>query len=68
MSRQWLSWDSQEHIKIYRQRLHRKLEKIATLKALLEMWEAHPNHDHAYILKLRAKLRSAEHQLEAMQP
>lgn len=68
MSRQWLAWDSQEHIKIHRERLHRKTQKIATLKALLEMWEATPTHDHAYILRLRAKLRSAEHQLEAMLP
>jgi hypothetical protein len=30
------------------------------------MWEANPDHDHAYILELRAKLRSTENQLAAM--
>ena len=59
-------WDSMQFDRVHREKLQRKVEKIDTLRALLEMWEANPDHDHDYILELRAKLRSAESQLAAM--
>ena len=68
MSRQWLHWDSPEHSRNHSAKLLAKIQRIDTLKALLEMWETHPTHDHSYILELRAKLRQAQNQLEAMQP
>jgi hypothetical protein len=43
-----------------------KLEKIRGLEALLECWEARDDADYAYILELRAKLRSARNQYESM--
>lgn len=58
--------DTWEHEKLHREKRIRKLEKIEMLKALLEMHEANPKHDHAYILALRARLRSAENQYAAM--
>jgi hypothetical protein len=59
-------WDSMQFERIHREKLAAKMQKIETLRALLEMWEAHPDHDHEYILELRAKLRSAENQLASM--
>ena len=55
-----------QYDRVHRDKLQRKYEKIETLRALLEMWEANPDHDHEYILELRAKLRSAENQLASM--
>lgn len=59
-------WDSMQFERVHREKLQRKVEKIDVLKALLEMHEANPEHDHAYILELRAKLRAAQNQLESM--
>ena len=59
-------WDSRELDRTHREKMARKYQKIQTLRALLEMWEERPDADHAYILQLRAKLRSAENQLAAM--
>jgi hypothetical protein len=59
-------WDSRSQERLHKDKLQRKYEKRETLRALLEMWEANPDHDHAYILELRAKLRSVENQLSAM--
>ena len=67
MSRQQSThWDTPECNRVHREKLQRKVEKIDVLKALLEMHEANPDHDHEYILELRAKLRQAQNQLEAM--
>lgn len=68
MSRQWLHWDSPEHSRKHSAKLLAKVQRVDTLKALLEMWEQRDDADHAYILSLRAKLRQAKNQLEAMQP
>ena len=59
-------WDTREGARVHQEKLIRKMQKIEGLKALLQMWEENPDHDHAYILELRAKLRSAENQLAAM--
>jgi hypothetical protein len=67
MSRQVTSWDSYELDRERRDKLQRKMQKIDTLRALLEMWESRPDEvDHDYLLALRARLRSAENQLAAM--
>jgi hypothetical protein len=68
MSRQRIPLDSWEAELAHRKKVTAKLQKIQTLQALLQEWESHPNPDHAYILQLRAKLRSLEHQYNAMRP
>ncbi len=68
MSRQHTHWDTAEREHVHREKVLAKAQKIQGLRALLEMWEENPNHDHDYILQLRAKLRSAENQLKAMKP
>lgn len=57
------SWDSQ---RAHREKRIRKYEKILMYRALLEMWEMRDDTDHDYVLELRAKLRSAENQFNAM--
>jgi hypothetical protein len=66
MSRQRIFLDDYDSERVHREKRIRKIERIQGLKALLEMWEARDDADHAYILELRAKLRSAENQLSAM--
>lgn len=68
MSRQIPFWNAHHKANNHKIKLQRKTQKVDMLKALLEMHESTPHHDHAYILHLRAKLRSAQHQLEAMLP
>jgi hypothetical protein len=69
MSRQSQHWNSTwDHQRRHQAKLLAKLQKIQTLQALLEVWESHPNPDHAYIIQLRAKLRSVVNQYEAMRP
>jgi hypothetical protein len=68
MSRQRIALDSWESQLNHRKKVTAKLQKIQTLQALLQEWESNPNPDHAYILELRRKLRSLEHQYNAMQP
>jgi hypothetical protein len=68
MSRQRTTLDSWESELIHRKKVTAKLQRIQTLQALLQEWESHTNPDHTYILELKAKLRSAQHQYEAMQP
>lgn len=59
--------DAYEDSKLHREKVIAKRQKIETLRALLEMWESMPDdHDHEYILALRARLRSAQNQLDAM--
>ena len=61
--------DSREWEKVHREKLMAKVQKIQTLRALLEEWEARPDQvDHAYLLALRARLRSAENQFGSMKP
>jgi hypothetical protein len=59
---------SREWDRIHREKRIRKLERIHVLRDLQEMWEAREDVDHAYLLRLRARLRSAENQYAAMQP
>jgi hypothetical protein len=69
MSRQQIHWNTREHDQLHQQKLLAKIQKIEGLKALLEMWEQRPDQvEHSYLLKLRARLRSAENQLNAMKP
>jgi hypothetical protein len=76
MSRQSQHWNTTwDHQRRHQAKLTQKLQKIQTLQALLEVWETHYNpdatsatEDHAYIIHLRAKLRSAQNQYEAMRP
>ena len=67
MSRQAIYVESYDLDRIHSQRLLQKVQKIDTLKALIEMWEQNPNA-HDYVIQLRAKLRSAENQFLAMRP
>jgi len=58
---------------IHRQKRIAKLQRIAGKSALLAMWEErlelnHNEADHQYVVALRARLRSAENQLNAMRP
>ena len=58
----WVEMD-----KRHRDKVQRKYEKIETLKALVEMWESDPDA-HEYVVELRARLRTAVANLEAMKP
>ena len=67
MGRQRIHWDTREREKAHREKVIRKAERIAGLRALLEMWEELPDSvDRDYLPGLRARLRSAENQLAAM--
>ncbi len=69
MSRQGASWDDWEQDRDHRERVIAKRERIAGLTSLLQMWEERDKGDdetHEYVLKLRARLRAAQNQLEAM--
>ncbi len=50
----------------HRDKRQKKQERVQSLKALVDMWEADPNCDHEYILGLRARHRAAVNQLAAM--
>ena len=52
----------------HRDAVQRKHERIGVLKALVEMHEADPEHDHEYLVGLRNRMRSAEANLLAMKP
>ncbi len=67
MARFGAQWDDWEQGKAHKQRAIKKLQRIQGLKDLLETHEANPDtYDHGYVLKLRARLRAAENQLNAM--
>ncbi len=66
MSRQGASWDDYYQDQEHKARRIAKLQRIQGLKDLLETHEANPDNDHEYVLKLRARLRAAQNQLEAM--
>ncbi len=72
MSRTGAQWDDWEQGKTHKTRVVKKLERIQGLRALLETWETreaengHQDSDHSYVLELRAKLRAAQNQYEAM--
>lgn len=66
MGKQQIHWDTWDLGKIHREKLLAKVQKIQGLRALLEMHEANPDHDHDYVLGLRARIRSAENQLASM--
>lgn len=52
----------------HREKVQRKYERIEVLRALLEMHEGNPDHDHEYVVGLRARLRTAVANLESMRP
>ncbi len=66
MSRTGAQWDDYEESKQHKARRIAKLQRIQGLKDLLETHESNPDNDHEYVLKLRARLRAAENQLNAM--
>ncbi len=66
MARQGASWDDWEQDKEHKQRRIAKLQRIMGLRDLLETHEARDDTDYAYVLKLRARLRAAQNQLDAM--
>ncbi len=66
MSRQGACWDDYTQDKEHKSRRIAKLQRIQGLKDLLDTHEANPDNDHEYVLKLRARLRAAENQLNAM--
>ncbi len=66
MSRTGAQWDDYEQAKESKARRIAKLQRIQGLRDLLETHESNPDNDHAYVLKLRARLRAAQNQLEAM--
>ncbi len=67
MARFGAQWDDWEQGKAHKARAIKKLQRIQGLKDLLETHEANPDtYDHEYVLKLRARLRAAQNQLEAM--
>ncbi len=66
MSRQGASWDDWEQDRKRKIRRIAKLQRIQGLRDLLETHEARDDADHEYVLTLRARLRAAQNQLEAM--
>ncbi len=71
MSRQGASWDNWEQDKPHKKRMIKKVERIEGLRDLLEAWEkindsGYDEETHTYVLGLRARLRAAQNQLEAM--
>ncbi len=66
MARQGAQWDDYEQSKESKARRIAKLQRIMGLRDLLETHEANPDNDHEYVLKLRARLRAAQNQLESM--
>jgi hypothetical protein len=71
MSAQRVNFRSWDEELAHRQNVIRKLEKMQGLESLLAEWEAQPQDSdeyRAYLLELRAKLRSVRNQYEAMRP
>ncbi len=66
MSRQGAQWDDWGEDQKHKQRRIAKLQRIQGLRDLLETHEAREDADYEYVLKLRARLRAAQNQLEAM--
>ncbi len=66
MSRQGASWDDYYQDQEHKARRIAKLQRIQGLRDLLETHEANPDNDHEYVLELRARLRAAQNQLDAM--
>ena len=61
-------WRSREFDRIHQAKRIAKLEKIQTLKALVEMHESSDDPDTDYLRELKARLRSVETQYAAMRP
>jgi hypothetical protein len=67
MSRFGAQWDDYEQDKEHKARRALKMQRIQGLKDLLDTHEANADtYDHEYVLSLRARLRAAQNQLEAM--
>ena len=66
MARFGAQWDDWEQGKAHKARAIKKMQRIQGLKDLLDTHEADPDNDHEYVLKLKARLRAAQNQLEAM--
>ncbi len=68
------SWDDYGSGKVHKEKVVKKLARINGLRDLLSVWEKHESQnghkdsDHKYVLELRAKLRCAQNQYEAMAP
>ncbi len=71
-TRQGATWDNYEQSKPHKKRMIKKVERIEGLQDLLKTWEQHEEKngfkasDHKEVLKVRAELRAAQNQLEAM--
>ena len=68
---QWDDWDAGKKHAIQVAKKHaiqvaKKQQRIDGLKDLLKMWEPLDADHHEYVLELRAKLRAANNQMEAM--
>ena len=59
-------WDTREGARVHKEKLMRKVQKIETLRALVEMHEAAESPDFEYLRELKARMRSAENQLRCM--
>ncbi len=66
MARQGASWDDYYQDQEHKARRIAKLQRIQGLRDLLVTHEVDPNNDHKYVLELRARLRAAQNQLDAM--
>lgn len=66
MSRQQIHKDNLEMDRVHRKTVIRKIERIQTLRALVEMWQERSDRD--YLRGLRARLHQAEQQLTCMRP
>lgn len=68
------SWDDYGSGKIHKEKVIKKELRILGLRDLLRTWEeheaknGHKDSDHKQVLKVRAELRCAQNQLEAMSP
>jgi hypothetical protein len=66
MARQGAQWDDWKQGKKHAEKVAMKQERILMLKTLHDEWEKDPRCDYDYLLRLRAKIRNAQNQLEAM--
>jgi hypothetical protein len=68
-SQQRIRKDSLQWYRLHQDTLLRKAQKLQTLQALLDMWENLPDQvDPIYLRQLKKRLRSTQHQFDAMKP
>ena len=63
-----IKWGTREFAQAHKAKVLRKLDKIQTLRVLVEMHEALEQPDFDYLRGLKARLRSVESQYRAMKP